>query len=831
MINVSDTYKAAVTADGRRTLLRATVDMISPNFTYGSVSSSNQSSMSVAAQIHDTVPELGTPFITLERNRWLLNKTYTAKGETNDTEVGWESDSRSGSAGAVNSLYAEMSFSGVNILQSLTVYWPDNDIDGYAVDFTVDVKQSGTTYHTATITGNTSAEVEIKDFTVYNPDAIRVTVTKWSLPYRRVRIPEIWPGTHEIWDGDMLAAFSVTHQGVFTGLSLPYGTCSLTVDNSDHRFEPASKSGLFKSIEERQGIHVSIAFNDSEYVPVGTFYQHSGGWKTGNSSITMTWNLVDIIGLLVDREYLIPDDGVPTTLETWVASLVAQLGTDFVSLYVVDDAYKSLAVTAPEDRIKGQTCGQILLWLCQATLTWPRATADGKLRVGGLDCATLAAPVYEKSISEDVSNSRLFSWASDSTSGTHTVTYYDSLTVDPNDGTFTGGTSHTVTFSYTNYTAAEALLGKYVYRNQNSTWYYVYPTAEVWRGTVGSNYYVYYRGYPVSAVPIYVGNQWEPTGNDDLTLDNLSAYPVIREADDVARFDVTLRNGSKLTFPGNSVSSPNTASINNPFLTTLQQAQDLVQYILQFYGGYVVETKGRGDPSDVLGDMVTSELGHADPMTGLLQFQTFAISNGVMKDCQTKLLAVGMDGYYDESVILTDSGTFEVPEDLLLDDDSAGKLYVILVGGGDGGDCGRNPGAFSDKGANGADGDGGRVWFGTFTVQAGQSFSYAAGSGGNKGYWYDDQHFVTAGSGTASTFATLTSANGQLYPSGYLDTMNALRLARAGRQTPVPNSGDGGKGGAGASRDEDGNIPDWPEDGVAGADGCIIIYYRKAVME
>lgn len=728
MIEVSETYRAAITAQSRRTLLRAAVDMISPNFSYGTITSSGASIMSKAAQLHDKVTELGTPTITLENNRWLLGKAYLARGLTNNTEHGWESDVLSGADGSC-SAWVEMGFSGVKILQSLTVYWPDNDIDGLAADFTVEVKQGGNVYFSTTITGNTSSQVSITDFTVYNPDAIRVTVTRWSLPSRRVRIPEIWPGYHEVWDGDMLAAFSVSQQGDFKGLSLPYGTCTLTVDNADRRFEPTSKDGLFRSIEERQGIEIAIGANDSELVPVGKYYQYSGGWKTGANSLTMTWNLVDIIGLLVDREYVVPDGGLPTTLETWVASIVAQLGSDFAGLYDVDEDYADIALTTTLERVKGQKCGQILLWICQATQTWPRATWEGKLRVGGL-------------------------------------------------------------------------------------------------GTDGGS----------------------------LTLDNLESYPQVSANDDLARLDFTLADGTTLSIPGNSSSSPNTVSINNPFLTTAAQAQTAAAHILRFYGGAVLETTGRGDPSGELGDPVTTDTGNGAAMAGRILYQTFEISDGVMRGCKTRLLAAEMlgSGSYDKAVVLTGSGTFDVPEDLALDEEDAGILYLILVGGGQGGGggvAGRNA-TLQNKattGANGTDGDGGRVWFGTLTVQSGQSFAYTAGQGGGTA----PAGAPAAINGTASTFASLSSAYGVIYAAGYLDLLSGAVLARAGQPSPAAHSGDGGKGGrggAGSSGYLDGYIEGpyadigigtvvgtWvlngdgtaPTPGTAGADGCILVYYKQ----
>lgn len=282
--------------------------------------------------------------------------------------------------------WAAITFSDVSVLQAFSVYFPTDPLEGVAEDFTVEVLSAGQTFFTKTVTGNTASAVAFEGFTVQTPESIRVTVTKWSLPSRRMRVVEILPGVYEEWTEDIVAAFDCKQQGDVSCLSLPYGTCTLKMDNLSRRFEPRSKSGLFQSIEERQGVEayigVRLADGSVEYKRVGIFYQYSDGWKTGDNGLTMQWDLVDIIGLLADRAYLAPTV-LPITLSGWIASLVSQLGTNFADRYTVDADYADLAVTASSrDAVSGKKCGDILRWACMATGTWPRADAEtGKLAV------------------------------------------------------------------------------------------------------------------------------------------------------------------------------------------------------------------------------------------------------------------------------------------------------------------------------------------------------------------------------------------------------------------------------------------------------------------
>ena len=382
MIQSSAAYQAAITGDSRRVLLRALINIIDPDITYGTVTSSGEAPFSQPEQLYDKDLDYGPAYATLERNRWLLDGTFQIYPDNYQGvgQQGFAGDVLSGDDGTFEDApWVQLNFSNVSILQACSVYFPEADYNGLADSFTVEVLQGGTAYYTKTFTGNTEAQIDLDGFTVQNPDAIRVTVSKWSLPGRRIRLPEIIPGLFESWDGNMLAEFTVTQQANFASTALPYGTCTLRMDNLDRRFEPRSKNGVFQSIEERQGIAVSIGVRlpdgTAEYKPAGVYYQAAGGWTTGDNGLTMEWDLVDIIGLIADREY-IPPATLPTTLSGWAASIAAQLGTNFASLYHVDPNYADTALTCALADVQGKTCGDVLRWICQASGTFPRADSE-----------------------------------------------------------------------------------------------------------------------------------------------------------------------------------------------------------------------------------------------------------------------------------------------------------------------------------------------------------------------------------------------------------------------------------------------------------------------
>lgn len=380
MIETSAAYKAAITADSRRMLLKAVIGIIDPDIEFLDSTSSGFAPWSKQEQLMDKVFTYDKAFATLERNRWLLDGSLELLPDGNnvDAEVGHVGNVISGDDGSVDA-WVQLNFSNVDILQVFSVFFSNREMDGIAEDFTVEVIQGGVSYFKEEVVGNKNANVSFSGFTVYNPDAIKVSVTKWSLPGRRIRLPEILPGVYEEWNNDIIAHFDVKQQGDVSCMALPYGTCVLRMDNLDRRFEPRNKSGIFKSIEDRQDIDVSIGTRTSggdEFVRVGMFYQDSGGWKTSDNNLTMEWHLVDIVGLVANREY-IPSATLPTTLDGWVKSIVSQLGTNFQNKYTVDPNYSSLTVSVSSvEDIIGMNCGDVLRYVCMATGTWPRADAE-----------------------------------------------------------------------------------------------------------------------------------------------------------------------------------------------------------------------------------------------------------------------------------------------------------------------------------------------------------------------------------------------------------------------------------------------------------------------
>lgn len=382
MVDVSQTFKEAVVADSRRTVAKAVVEIISPDVVYGAVTASGTASFATAAQIADRILELSHPYATMERNLWVLDGSLDVyKTGDKQGDQGWVSSLVSDPQGTFASPpWVQLNFTGVTILQSCSVVFGTGEGYGLPAEFTVAVMVGTEVGWSRTVTGNEKTSWVFSGFTVQNPTGIRITVPRTQIPYRRARVAEIIAGIYEEWGNDDLVSVSIKQQGDPSCVSLPYGTMTLVMDNSTKRFDPGAKAGIFQSLEDRQGIKmylgVRLPDGTDELAPVGIYYQFQGGWKTGANDLSMSWTMVDIIGMVTARDF-VPPATLPTTLQGWVEAIVGQLGVNFAARCTVDPSVAGKAVTANSlDDIANLKCGELLRYACMAAGAWPRAGND-----------------------------------------------------------------------------------------------------------------------------------------------------------------------------------------------------------------------------------------------------------------------------------------------------------------------------------------------------------------------------------------------------------------------------------------------------------------------
>lgn len=393
MIVHTESYDKAVTASSRRMFARAVFDLVDPDAEITGVTTNSESELS----LKDQIVERGSGstdqrIATLELDRWLLDGSFAIRPDDptdQSGQVGWVSDGLCGVDGVFPAPYPyiEMSLTNVSILQAVTLEFSDDPLDGHPVDFDVELWAGSTLLESVSIVENANTKLIVEDFTVNNPTAVRLIVKKWSKPFRRVRLARFMLGFIEIWDGSVIQDVDIYTEVTFSGLKIPYSSCTIRVENKNHRFDPYAPNTLFASIEERQAIVVDLGLRledgSIEWIPGGTYYQQSAGWAL--QDLTVSWELLDVIGMLVKRKFVVPAT-LPTTLAGWLGAIMSSLGVNFAKKYIVDENVGAMALTATADKVAEKTCGEILRFACMATNTWPRQDFEtGFLRVGKLE--------------------------------------------------------------------------------------------------------------------------------------------------------------------------------------------------------------------------------------------------------------------------------------------------------------------------------------------------------------------------------------------------------------------------------------------------------------
>ena len=196
---------------------------------------------------------------------------------------------------------------------------------------------------------------------------------------------EVVPGIYEEWNGSNLAMIDVLNEVSLDGLSIPFGTCTLVVNNKSGRFNPFNRAGLFLSIEEGQPVPIQYGVvlpnKMTEYLPVGTYFQRAGGWQTDAYGLTITFNLVDIIGMYAARDF-VPPTPLPTNCAGWIAAVMAHLGEKFANRYIVDPSIAAVPVTALLANVSNRSCGDIFRFVGMAVGAFVRAdAATGDVRM------------------------------------------------------------------------------------------------------------------------------------------------------------------------------------------------------------------------------------------------------------------------------------------------------------------------------------------------------------------------------------------------------------------------------------------------------------------
>lgn len=260
----------------------------------------------------------------------------------------------------------------------------------------------------------------------------------------------------------------------------------------------------------------------------------------------------------------------------------------------------------------------------------------------------------------------------------------------------------------------------------------------------------------------------------------------------------------------------NVKRVTDMTLVSIANSSNVAKRVLAYYSqARRVRAKIALD-GERCGDVLSVSDPYYEPMTAFLETADVNASGNLLGNCTLieGYSPVGQGNSVSFSDTLTGSGTWISP--------ISGTITYVMISGADGGGCGYDgeaapaPTVSSDTdgdlyrlivnhpmqeagkgGKAGTPGAGGRVLFGTMTVTEGQQISYSCGVGGTGALSGDPT--ATGSKGTDTTFGSLSTASGQVSPSGYIDPISGTQYAAPG------DVGIDGGDGVGYQVDADGN--------------------------
>ena len=332
-----------------------------------SASSAFTMTLTSPEQTVDENKENPQTFATLERNTWLLDGSCAMMDETAEA-LGWWSSVLSDDNG--------------NIAGECSIVY----------DFPMDVKTIGLVLFFAPGYQPAIGGMRIR---AYNSDGdlvadvmnteqsetqtvvfsaiyrrLRIDFTKTALPGRRVRMTEIDFGLVQRFDEDEIASAELRYKVDYASAALPYGECSITLDNADRRWNLLNPAGIYEYLEQGQLISVWMVIG-GESVFMGSYSFRSVEARDG--ALTAKLTATDVIASLDDTEY---NSGrcAAADFSNAVAEVLAGTGIECV----FDDGIgaETVMMSIPQNTTRREA----VRMLTQAARGCVYADRDGKLR-------------------------------------------------------------------------------------------------------------------------------------------------------------------------------------------------------------------------------------------------------------------------------------------------------------------------------------------------------------------------------------------------------------------------------------------------------------------
>ena len=310
MINEEKTYLPY--ADERRIDFEAIFELVDVDAsTTATATGSKGTFFSMPFQTHDKISYMTRKIATSEPNEWKLDGSFfLVKENLDNDEIGYWSDALSDEDGNIEThLYFE--FATRQTSRGITVIFDDRT-ENYATDFKVIAYGAkGNVIAETTVTGNDSYMASA-DMLAEKYRKLEIIFTKTNKPKRRIRVVEVVFGYLRAFNNDDIVSLDVDYETSLYGNTLPTNRLSLTIDNSDRRYNIINPTGIYRYLQKGQGINASVLVGGNR-VQLGRFFFDNS--RSDDSAMTVTITAYDKIYLLSDTNINVGGAGTWTLTE------------------------------------------------------------------------------------------------------------------------------------------------------------------------------------------------------------------------------------------------------------------------------------------------------------------------------------------------------------------------------------------------------------------------------------------------------------------------------------------------------------------------------------
>lgn len=244
-------------------------------------------------QTHDEITQNSLKLATLAPDQWKLDGTWILpRKEKTNGETGWWSSAQSNAAGnfTVNPTLT-YTFNTPQSSDGFTIVF-DTKAEEVAADFTVNTYDtSGTLIAGAAVSGNTDV-IRIVECPSLNYSKVKVAFSRTAKPYRRVRVTEVVFGYLQQFTKDKIVNMKITWESALYMQNLATSKLSVTIDNSDKAYNVLNPEGIYKFLQQGQGINTMLAL-DGESINMGRYYFESA--TANDDALTATITAYDLL--------------------------------------------------------------------------------------------------------------------------------------------------------------------------------------------------------------------------------------------------------------------------------------------------------------------------------------------------------------------------------------------------------------------------------------------------------------------------------------------------------------------------------------------------------